>query len=137
MFYVSRYSNKALENENVIPIQISVGLPKFKINYELKGEIGLLKPFGLFKIQDQEDFDIAYTQQLERHGVEKIRRCLNHFKEEGKDTVLLCFEDVRVKPCHRTTFAEWWKEKTGEEIPEYPEPEKCLTKKEDPQKRFF
>ena len=38
---------------------------------------------------------------------------------------LLCYEDVRKGEsdwCHRTMFAKWWFEKTGEVIPELPDP---------------
>ena len=37
--------------------------------------------------------------------------------------MLLCYEDVRIPEdwCHRTVFAEWWAENTGEEIRELPD----------------
>lgn len=43
---------------------------------------------------------------------------------QGKDLVLLCYEDVRIPEdwCHRTVFAEWWVENTGEIIEELPDP---------------
>ena len=46
-------------------------------------------------------------------------------EQPDKDIVLLCYEDVRKGEsdwCHRTMFAKWWFEKTGEVIPELPDP---------------
>ena len=46
-------------------------------------------------------------------------------EQPGKDTVLLCYEDVRKGEsdwCHRTMFAKWWFERTGEVIAELPDP---------------
>jgi rubrerythrin len=37
----------------------------------------------------------------------------------GERLVLLCFEDVLAgESCHRRTFAQWWEEQTGQEVPE-------------------
>ena len=43
---------------------------------------------------------------------------------EGKDLVLLCYEDVRNLEdwCHRTMFAQWYCEHTGEIIEELEDP---------------
>ena len=49
----------------------------------------------------------------------------------GKELVLLCYEDVRVPGdwCHRTVFAEWWAEQTGELIEELYDPSEPKVKK--------
>jgi hypothetical protein len=37
----------------------------------------------------------------------------------GRRLVLLCFENVLAgESCHRRMFAEWWKDKSGQEVPE-------------------
>ena len=52
-------------------------------------------------------------------------------RAEGKELVLLCYEDVRVPGdwCHRTVFAEWWAEQTGELIEELYDPSEPKVKK--------
>lgn len=77
---------------------------------------------------DIEDFKKAYYEKLEGIGTDRIISMVNKLDErarsEGKEVVLLCFEDVRVESewCHRTIFAQWWAEKVGEIIEELPDP---------------
>lgn len=81
------------------------------------------------------EFKPSYYEKLDSIGTEKIvrmvRRMSSRAQEEGKELVLLCFEDVRVPEdcCHRTLFAEWWKENTGETFEELPDPTPLKEKK--------
>ena len=62
---------------------------------------------------------------MECIGADYIRKLLAGYELLGRDVVLLCYEDVRKGEsdwCHRTIFADWWQEKTGEVIPELPDP---------------
>ena len=67
-----------------------------------------------------EEFTERYRAMLDSHGVARIRTELETISQlnGGKDIVLLCFDDVRKGLCHRTIFAQWWQEKTGEEVKE-------------------
>lgn len=115
--FTSRFSNPELKNGNYKTIRISIGTPKWNTGYRLDGELSDLMPFNL-KGMEYEVFQKEYKARLEKIGVEKIKSQLKHLQTDGKDIVLLCYEDIR-KPddwCHRTIFASWWLEKTGETI---------------------
>lgn len=130
--YVSRYSNPELRKGTYTAVRISIGSPKWDVGYRISGEMKDLMPFGLLnKYDDYEPFKREYFQRLDRAGVSRIRAGLEAFKRQGQDVVLLCYEDIRKGPenwCHRTAFAEWWKLRTGEEIPELPDPTQGASK---------
>ena len=107
-----------------------MGAPRWNVGYRLDGEMPDLMPFGL-KGEAFEVFKRAYVSRLEKVGFEKIKAHLKQLQKDGKDVVLLCYEDIR-KPetwCHRTMFADWWKERTGEAIEELPDPTGAATAK--------
>lgn len=122
MLYVSRFGNKELQTGNYTAVRISMGYPKWNVGYEIAGEIKELMPFGLFGIEDKDEFKRRYFEKLNKPSMfEKVSKQLKKFQESGKDVVLLCYEDIRKGPnnwCHRTMFADWWLEQTGEKIPE-------------------
>ena len=126
--WTSRYSNKELPNGNYYPVGISIGHPRFRLGYELREQCFSLAPKGYMLNMDTENFKEAYYGKLEGIGTERIISMVNKLDErarsEGKELVLLCFEDVRVEGewCHRTVFAQWWAEKVGEIIEELPDP---------------
>src|SRR5947209_23310 len=98
-----------------IPVQTSLGKPKFPLAYELTEEVGRLKPWGLFgaKLTDEE-FARKYRERLDKVGVDKLRR---HFyaisnRHGGARVVLLCYEP-HGHFCHRHVWASWWEEQTG------------------------
>src|SRR3954469_2887028 len=101
------------------PVRTTVGAPKFALGYELAGSVAMLAPYGLFSIDNRAEFEAAYRARLDRFGVEKIRGVLVAIAREARagGVVLLCFEDLDVEEqwCHRTIFAAWWREHTGEE----------------------
>ena len=123
--YTARYSNPAVEQSGLVPVRITVGHPRFRLRYELGGFIRELAPFGLRSVSDPDEFDQRYIAQLDALGADAIRKLLQAVSDVngGRDLVLLCFEDLRdpSKHCHRTTFAEWWHQRTGEQVVELEE----------------
>jgi len=121
MIYTSRYANPELASGKYTVVGITRGAPKYQLRYPLAGNIIEIAPPGyLFNEYDRGRFSGSYKRNMDRVGVAKVRSILKQYQALGKDVVLCCFEDVR-KPnewCHRLVFAEWWKEKTGEVIPE-------------------
>ncbi len=121
MIYTSRFQNPELNSGEYTVLGIVRGLPRFKLGYERVGNLIALAPTKeLFSINDLETFAPRYKKHLDTIGVESIAKLLKEYKDLGKDVVLCCYEDVRVEGewCHRIVFAEWWKERTGEIIPE-------------------
>jgi hypothetical protein len=111
------------------PVRISVGLPRFYAGSGQFEYISMLCPYGLFnKGYSHAEFNERYRARLDDYGVEKIREELERIAAASeRDTIALCcFEDVLVSNCHRTVFAEWWEEQTGEEIEEYVPPDKQM-----------
>lgn len=134
----SRYGNKELRNDGYYPVGISLGKPKFQTGYEIREQCYALAPKGNMLKMAYEPYREAYFKKLEEIGADKIigivQRMDERAQEEGKTLVLLCFEDIR-KPdqwCHRTLFAEWWQNKTGEVISELEEADAKAKKPEAP-----
>lgn len=126
--WISRYSNKELQKDGYYPVGISIGKPRFRLGYELRDQCYSLAPKSYMLNMDIERFKQAYYEKLKGIGTEKIINIVTKLDErarnEGKELVLLCFEDVRVEGdwCHRTIFAEWWAENVGKVIEELPDP---------------
>jgi len=124
--YTSRYSNqKGIIESGLVPVRITLGKPKFELSYDYD-ELRMLAPYGLFGIDDKNEFTRKYREYLNQHGIKKIRKALHEISQKhgGKGLVLLCYEDVHKSGewCHRRLFADWWKDKTGEDIEELPPP---------------
>jgi len=126
--WVSRYSNKELRNGKYYPVGISLGAPKWPLGYEIRQQCYALAPKGYMMNYEPEQFRKAYFGKLEAIGTSKVIGIVKHLeseaKREGKELVLLCYEDIRVPGqwCHRTTFSEWWEKQLGEKIEELPDP---------------
>lgn len=123
MLYVSRFSNPELRTGKYIAVRISLGAPKWPLGYEIAGEINDLMPFGLLQINDKALYERKYRERLDRIGIDRIQKQIDAFGFE-KPVVLLCYEDVRDPSqwCHRTMFAQWLLEQTGEIADELPDP---------------
>ncbi len=138
MIYTSRYSNPELKTGKYTAVRISIGSPRWNTGYTISGAINSLMPRGLLGVydNDKQGYEREYKKILEKAGVSAISNQLNEFAKLGKDVVLLCYEDIRKGEndwCHRTMFAEWWKEKTGEVIEELFDP--TIPKIEKPKKK--
>ena len=122
----ARYSNPNITPETHTPIRISLGVPKFKLNYDIAGEVNILMPTPqMLSLTDEAVYRELYFELLDRRGIKEIVTELQSVTVSGKETILLCFEDLQ-KPnawCHRRMFAEWIKRQTGHVIDELSEPE--------------
>jgi len=120
--YTSRYANRSIEKYHLSVYGISLYHVRHKTAFKIEGYLKELAPtrdmFGLpYNI-----YRPKYLAILNKLGVDRIRELLLSVTD-GKDVVLLCFEDLR-KPdkwCHRRIFAEWWQEQTGEKVKELQE----------------
>lgn len=127
--WTSRYSNKELaaNKEKYYCIGISLGTPKFPLGYRIEQQCYSLAPKGYMLKMGLEEFQKAYYEKLEGIGNDRIINMVMRFEEEadrqGKEVVFLCYEDVRIPEdwCHRTVFAQWYAEQTGEIIQELPD----------------
>lgn len=126
--WTSRYSNKELQNGNYYCVGISLGSPRFPLGFEVREQCYSLAPKGYMLKMDYEPYRAAYIKKLEDIGTDRILDMVMRFDQkaraEGKELVFLCYEDVRNAEdwCHRTIFAQWYMEKTGEIIKELPDP---------------
>jgi hypothetical protein len=102
------------------PVRVAVGAPRFPFGFDLAGACSMLVPYGAFgRNLSHDEFESAYRTRLDRFGVDAIRSQLERLAVDAPGVVLLCFEDVHAgQSCHRRVFAQWWQERTGEEVPE-------------------
>ncbi len=105
-----------------VPVQTSIGRPKFPLRYDLTEQAKRLMPWGLLSADLSEaDFTAHYRARLDKVGVDALRRLFYVIsgRHGGARLILLCFEDVNAgKFCHRRVFAAWWEERTGHHVPE-------------------
>jgi hypothetical protein len=103
-----------------IPVQTSIGRPKFPLAYDLTEQAKRLMPWGLISADLTEaDFTDHYRARLDKVGVDAMRRLLYAIsaRHGGARLVLLCFE----RPdqfCHRHVWRYWWEERTGQIVSE-------------------
>ena len=103
-----------------VPVRFTAGHPRWRLPYELAGKAPLITPTRAMLAMSDEEYVVAYRKQLDDAGVDAIADELVRFRYEDGPVVLLCFENLS-KPdlwCHRTLFAAWWQEQTGDEVPE-------------------
>lgn len=104
------------------PVKTTVGHPRFRLGYELAGALKEVTPDRTMLKLPQPEFRAAYFDKLDAVGLEGITAAMAEIAErvDHQRLVLLCFDRLN-KPgvwCHRTLFAEWWQNLTGEQIPE-------------------
>lgn len=130
MLYTSYYGNPCLDQNKVFPVQVSNSAPEgFPIKYVLKEVIpswkDIVEPYKE-NLLSKVEYTVKYKRMLDSQEF-AIRIMLEEIKEKAstlglQDIVLLCYE----KPgrfCHRHILAEWIKEKAGEEVEEYVNPD--------------
>jgi hypothetical protein len=78
-----------------------------------------LAPWGLRGIADHVEFAKSYRGRLDAFGVETLAIRFAEISRAHHDRglVLLCFEPAGAF-CHRRVFAEWWLQRTGQQVPE-------------------
>jgi hypothetical protein len=106
-----------------VPVQISIGRPKFPLRYDLTEQVRSLMPWGLL---GADDFVCRYRERLEQIEPGVLTGTFASISERhgGARLVALCFEDVHAGQfCHRRVFAAWWHERTGQPVPEVEPPE--------------
>lgn len=118
--YTSYFARqKKMELSDTSYVSIAVGNPRYSVPYKIVN-LGLLKPFGIFRVYHGEEYKQKYFERLDGYGVEKIRRAIEEASEGHENVILMCHEKDK-NECHRSMFAEWWLKNTGEVIPEYGE----------------
>jgi hypothetical protein len=107
--------------DELVLVRTSLGKPRWAMAIAKHlPYIHELAPAGFFNEPDDDEFRRLYVDLLEHHGVDFYERRFEDIraKNDGLPLALLCFEHDR-RECHRSYFAEWWEEKTGEEVPEW------------------
>lgn len=136
--YTSRWQNRDLEKMDVVPVGISRGTPKFPVRYRYRRLPDLYPDGWMFGIEDDARFNDAYRKKLDRIGVDRIAAQLERISREegGRPLVLLCYE-ADPGQCHRSAFARWWFEQTGEVVEELAQNSVQSRKGQDAQGRLF
>ncbi len=93
-------ATKSLQMAKYYCVGISIGTPKFKLAYRLENQCYSLAPKGHMLKMDLEDFKKAYYEKLNGIGKDRIINMVMKMERDaaaqGKDLVLLCYEDVRI-----------------------------------------
>ncbi len=121
----SRYQAKDLiQQSGALAVGITRYPPRWKLAYPIV-RLALLAPSSALLADlrsesiDDDQFDALYKQQLDHLGIGRIQLELGNLIGFDRDGVLLCFEKVTEgERCHRRVFAAWWREHTGEAVPE-------------------
>jgi hypothetical protein len=115
---------KRMTTDHGTAVRISNGAPRWKLKYPLVHSIKELHPaWADVKAKMPSDqFEERYHAKLNEVGLDVIAsrfRAVAVAENEPR-LVLLCFDDL-AKPggsCHRTMFARWWTNLTGETVTE-------------------
>ena len=121
-----------------VAVRISAGVPSYQIpEFNPFRHVLAATPTREYLHTDMENYDRHFYAQLDQHGVEAFRADFQRVRKEAgvkknHPIVLLCFEKLGKLECneeheietaeegwcHRRKFASWWKQQTGEDIPE-------------------
>lgn len=120
-----------------VAVRSSNGYPRF-VKFPLKHAVAETFPtWPMVKGNlSKEEFARQYRELLNDRGLDVIASRFRAIATAEGDPrlVLMCYEDLeKGEWCHRTNFAAWWNEMTGEEVRElgptgpavdpYPQPE--------------
>ena len=121
--YTSRYHNKTVASGDFTPVGISQGNARF-LKYTPVYLRALAPTRAMIKMTDKVAYQEAYVKILDDLGIANIQKMLAE-ASGGKPIALLCFEDLRKSElwCHRTMFAEWYEQQTGQKVEELQEQE--------------
>jgi hypothetical protein len=112
--YTSHYGNlRALQNTRVIPIGISVGVPKYFTGFRM---IELAPRYEMLKMPEtvyRKEFAQILAHRNAFQIIEKIQNFTNY-----QDAALLCWERSGLF-CHRQIVAEWISKETGIKVVEF------------------
>ncbi|MGC0418385.1 hypothetical protein [Embleya sp. AB8] len=106
------------------PIRTTAGAPRWTLGYQLGGHArSITPPRNLLSAElPQDAYEFTYRRFLNTTGVDTIRAELESLAvaNASQPLVLLCFDRLNQPNgwCHRTMFAAWWTEQTGDQIPE-------------------
>lgn len=118
--FTARY--QAVKPGMGVPIRTSLGTPRWRLPYSIKWAMRELMPDRSFLHSPKPQYEIAYRAKLDEAGPERLAelfRCVVDAESDSR-LILLCFDDL-TKPggwCHRTMFAQWWTEETGDPVRE-------------------
>lgn len=115
--FTSHWRNRDLADLECQPVGISRGTPRGNPGFRYRKLMELAPSRETFAIQDREEFEAAYTRQLEALGAKAILGRIEQVSG-GKPAVLLCWERPTDPWCHRWTLAQWIEEKAGIVVPE-------------------
>jgi hypothetical protein len=119
--HTSRYQNSAgIIASGLLPVGFTQGHPRWRLSYKLAGNIKALAPEPWYlKEEDPEVFRRHYFRKLNELTLAGVKQAL-HGVTLGEPCVLLCFEDIQQPGiwCHRTLFASWWEQQTGNKVTE-------------------
>lgn len=115
-------SYKSFKPEMGIPIQTSIGNPKFwRCNPLTQAKV--FYPYATFK--KHADKSMAQKSQIYQKSLDvyasQIEKMLDNFTAiyGDKPLVLMCYEDVQAgEICHRRWLAEWFKTRYNIDVPE-------------------
>jgi len=109
------------------PVRISRGAPRFihlpDPRYTMNEHwpfVSELAPGYSYMKTAAPTYARYYLKQLEENAA-MIERKLSWIPAEHGQLCLLCFEKNLSAPgvfCHRRMFAQWWEERTGQQVPE-------------------
>jgi Protein of unknown function, DUF488 len=119
--FTSRYQSSALiAASGAAPLRITLGPPRFRLDYGLAGSIPSLAPRKRHFYLKGEAFREQYLADLDRRiGPDGVLHLLAQAVEEHGAIVLLCFENVLAgQACHRRMLADWLQTERGLVIPE-------------------
>ncbi|MFE7461647.1 hypothetical protein ACWFMI_23645 [Nocardiopsis terrae] len=109
------------------PVRTTLGAGRRPLPYRLVGHARLITPtrtlLDLAHAGKKGLYRDMYEKRLVETGAVRIAAELTEIAQQvpGQRLVLLCFDQLGRGPgewCHRTMFAAWWEEQTGEEVPE-------------------